>query len=43
MLSVSYVFIADEPVYLSQIAPFMQFKADPWPGTLFGGRVPIDV
>ena len=38
-----YVFIADEPVYLSQIAPFMHYRADPWPGTLFGGRFPIDV
>ena len=38
-----YVFIADEPVYLSQIAPFMHYRAEPWPGTLFGGRFPIDV
>ena len=38
-----YVFIADEPVYLSQVSPFMHYRAEPWPGTLFGGRFPIDV
>ena len=38
-----YVFVADEPVYLSQVAPFMHYRAEPWPGTLFGGRFPIDV
>ena len=42
-LSLPYVFIADEPVYLSQIAPFLHYRPDPWPGTLFGGRFPIDV
>ncbi len=38
-----YVFVADEPVYLSQIAPFMHYRREPWPGTIFGGRFPIDV
>ena len=38
-----YVFVADEPVYLSQVAPFMHYRAEPWPGTIFGGRFPIDV
>ena len=38
-----YVFVSDEPVYLSQVAPFMHYRAEPWPGTLFGGRFPIDV
>ena len=38
-----YVFVADEPVYLSQVAPFLHYRAEPWPGTLFGGRFPIDV
>ena len=42
-MSLPYVFIADEPVYLSQVAPFTHYRADPWPGTLFGGRFPIDV
>ena len=42
-LSLPYVFIADEPVYMSQVAPFMHYRAEPWPGTIFGGRYPIDV
>lgn len=42
-LRLPYVFIADEPVYMSQVAPFMHYRADPWPGTIFGGRFPIDV
>ena len=42
-MSLPYVFIADEPVYLSQVAPFMNYLRDPWPGTIFGGRFPIDV
>ena len=42
-LNLPYVFIADEPVYMSQIAPFMHYGAQPWPGTIFGGRFPIDV
>ena len=42
-LSLPYVFVADEPVYMAQVAPFMHYRADPWPGTIFGGRYPIDV
>ena len=42
-LSLPYVFVADEPVYLSQVAPFMHYRPEPWPGILFGGRFPIDV
>ena len=42
-MSLPYVFLSDEPVYLSQVAPFMHYRAEPWPGTLFGGRFPIDV
>lgn len=38
-----YVFIADEPVYMAQVPPFMHYLKDPWPGTLFGGRFPINV
>ncbi len=38
-----YVFIADEPVYMSQVAPFMHYLPEPWPGTIFGGRFPIHV
>ncbi len=42
-LSLPYLFVADEPVYMSQVAPFMHYRADPLPGTIFGGRCPIDV
>ena len=42
-LSLPYVFIADEPVYLSQVAPFMHYAKVPLPGTIFGGRFPINV
>jgi hypothetical protein len=42
-LKLPYIFICDEPVFLSQIAPFMHYPANPWPGTIFGGRFPINV
>lgn len=42
-LSLPYVFIADEPVYMSQVSPFMHYAKDPLPGTIFGGRFPINV
>ncbi len=42
-LKLPYVFIADEPVYISQVAPFMHFQKQPFPGTIFGGRFPINV
>lgn len=42
-LNLPYVFIADEPVYMSQVAPFMHYSAQPWPGTIFAGRFPINV
>ncbi len=42
-ISLPYVFIADEPVYLSQVSPFMHYRPEPLPGTIFGGRFPINV
>ena len=42
-LSLPYVFVADEPVYLSQVAPFMHYRKEGLPGTIFGGRYPINV
>ena len=42
-LKLPYVLVADEPVYMSQIAPFMHFANPAWPGTIFGGRFPIDI
>ncbi|MEO1328086.1 MAG: hypothetical protein AAFW46_00325 [Pseudomonadota bacterium] len=38
-----YIFVSDEPVYMSQLPPFFHFQKTPWPGTLFCGRVPIHV
>lgn len=42
-LELPYVFIADQPVYMSQVAPFMHHTRNPLPGTIFGGRFPINV
>ena len=38
-----YILISDEPVYMAQVPPFFHYNPEPWPGTLFGGRFPIDV
>ena len=42
-LSLPYLFITDEPVYMSQVAPFMHYRREPLPGTIFGGRFPINL
>lgn len=42
-VTLPYVMIADEPVYMTQVPPFFHYNPDPWPGTLFGGRFPIDI
>ena len=42
-LSLPYLFVADEPVYISQVASFMHYRKDPLPGTIFGGRFPINL
>jgi len=42
-LILPYVFVADEPVYLSQIGPFAHYRKDPLPGTIFGGRFPVNI
>ena len=42
-LELPYVFVADEPVHMSQVAPFMHYCKRPLPGTIFGGRFPINV
>ncbi|MDB5404282.1 MAG: hypothetical protein JWQ55_6300 [Rhodopila sp.] len=38
-----YFFLADEPVWLTQLPPLHVYHPDPWPGILIGGRYPIDV
>jgi hypothetical protein len=38
-----YVFIADEPVYMTQMPPFGHFRSPCLPGTMIGGRLPIHI
>jgi hypothetical protein len=38
-----YVFIADEPVFLSQLPPYNHYRRDPLPGLMVPGRLPIDI
>ena len=38
-----YIFIADETVYITQLAAFAHYRKDPLPGTIFGGRFPINL
>ena len=42
-LKLPYVFLADEPVYMSQLDAFAHYRRTPLPGTIFGGRFPISV
>ncbi|MEM9138455.1 MAG: hypothetical protein AAGB15_01370 [Pseudomonadota bacterium] len=42
-LSLPYLFIADEPVYMSQVPAFMHYRKEQMPGTMFGGRFPINL
>lgn len=42
-MKMPYVFLADEPVYITQLDAFGHYRRDPLPGTIFGGRFPIHV
>jgi hypothetical protein len=42
-MKLPYVFVADEPVYLTQLDSFAHYRKTPLPGTIFGGRFPISV
>jgi hypothetical protein len=42
-LSLPYCFIADELVYLTQLGTFAHYRKDPLPGTIFGGRFPLNL
>lgn len=42
-LQLPYCFIADELVYLSQLDAFAHYRRDPLPGTIFGGRFPLNL
>lgn len=38
-----YIFIADEPCYIVQTAPYLHYFAEPRPGVQMGGRFPIHI
>ncbi|WP_430225699.1 hypothetical protein [Paroceanicella profunda] len=40
-VSLPYMFLADEPVYMTQLSAFMHYRREQLPGTIFGGRFPI--
>jgi hypothetical protein len=42
-LSLPYCFIADETVYMTQLGTFAHYRREPLPGTIFGGRFPVNV
>lgn len=42
-LKLPYVFIADEPVWMTQTSAFLHYRRQQLPGTIFGGRFPIHV
>src|SRR5262249_47619128 len=42
-ISTPYTFVADEPVYLTQLPPILHYRHQPWPGLVIGGRVPIHI
>lgn len=42
-MALPYCFIADELLYLTQLGTFAHYRADPLPGTIFGGRFPINI
>lgn len=41
-LALPYCFICDELVYVTQIGCFAHYRKDPLPGTIFGGRFPLN-
>ncbi|PJE32251.1 hypothetical protein PSM7751_01879 [Pseudooceanicola marinus] len=42
-LKLPYYFITDEPVYMTQLEAYMYYRKTPLPGTIFGGRFPINL
>lgn len=42
-MSLPYCFISDEVLYLTQLGTFAHYRADPLPGTIFGGRFPVNI
>lgn len=42
-LMLPYCFISDEMCYITQLGTFAHYRKDPLPGTIFGGRFPLNV
>jgi hypothetical protein len=42
-LHLPYTFIADEPVWMTQLGTFAHYRKDPLPGTIFGGRFQLNL
>ena len=42
-ITTPYLFVADEPVYLTQLPPFASYQSPAWPGVVIGGRMPIHI
>jgi hypothetical protein len=38
-----YIFVADEPVYLTQLPPFLHYQKHSLPGIMLAGRFPIHI
>lgn len=38
-----YIFVSDEPVWMTQMPPYLHYRKDQLPGTLIGGRLPIHI
>lgn len=38
-----YLFVTDEPVWLTQLPPYTSYSMNQWPGVLIGGRFPIHI
>jgi hypothetical protein len=42
-IATPYIFVADETVYMTQMHPFNHYRAQPLPGVVIGGRMPIHI
>ena len=42
-ITTPYLFLADEPVYMTQLPPFAYFQNPNLPGLIIGGRLPIHI
>jgi hypothetical protein len=42
-LKLPYIFVADEPVFVTQLDAFSHYRRRPLPGTILGGRFPIHI